>query len=113
MLGNELLDDADTIKTHRKRIERNSHDHHSHGHGHGHGHGNHGHEGGGDDLLEFFRQIGLRLTDGKDREGANDLGNGKSFCTYFSTSGNPSHLILTCLSFFSTNAFLCLIFFRS
>ena len=74
--GNELLEDNDIIRSSKKRVERNSHDHH-HGHDHDHGHGHaHGH-GEGVDLLDFFQQVGVRLTDGKDREGADDLGNGK------------------------------------
>ena len=80
--GNKLLEDSDTISSTNKRIERNSHDHHhDHDHGHGgHGHDHHSsHDGDGVDLLEFFRQVGVRLTDGKDREGADDLGNGRYF----------------------------------
>ena len=75
--GNKLLEDDDTISPAKKRAERNSHDHNHH-----HGHGGHGHsssDGSGGDLLEFFRQLGVRLTDGKDREGADDLGNGRKF----------------------------------
>ena len=66
---NKLLEDEDTLVSGKKRVERNSHDHHSHGHGH--------HGGEEVDLLDFFQQVGVRLTDGKDREGADDLGNGK------------------------------------
>ena len=70
-----LLEDKDAILSAFKRIARNIHDHHHHGHGHGeHGHGHH--ENDGVDLLDFFQQVGVRLTDGKDREGADDLGNG-------------------------------------
>ena len=79
--GSKLLEDADTITSAKKRIERNSHDHHDgHEHGHGgHGHGHHSsHDGDGVDFLDFFRQVGVRLTDGKDREGADDLGNGRN-----------------------------------
>ena len=73
--GDKSLEDKDAILSAFKRIERNIHDHHHHGHGHGeHGHGHH--ENDGVDLLDFFQQVGVRLTDGKDREGADDLGNG-------------------------------------
>ena len=72
--GDTTLKDRDAILKAFKRIARNIHDHHHHGHGHGeHGH----HDKGGVDLLDFFQQVGVRLTDGKDREGADDLGNGK------------------------------------
>ena len=75
-VGNKLLEDEDALVSGNKRIERNTHDHHGHEHGH-HGH-EHGHHGGEEvDLLDFFQQAGVRLTDGKDREGADDLGNGK------------------------------------
>ena len=77
--GKELLDDEDVVGPMRKRYERNSHDHHDRDHHHHH-HGGSDDGGGGNrggDLLEFFRQVGVRLTDGKDREGADDLGNGK------------------------------------
>jgi hypothetical protein len=70
-VGNKLLEDEDALVSGNKRIERNSHDHHSHGHENGH------HGGEEVDLLDFFQQVGVRLTDGKDREGADDLGNGK------------------------------------
>ena len=71
--GDTSLKDRDAILKAFKRIARNIHDHHHHGHGHGeHGH----HDNSGVDLLDFFQQVGVRLTDGKDREGADDLGNG-------------------------------------
>ena len=72
-VGNKLLEDEDTISPTQKRIERNSHDHGHEGHGHGH----HGEDGV--DILDFFQAAGVRLTDGKDREGADDLGNGNFF----------------------------------
>ena len=77
MRGDNTLKDRDAILKAFKRIARNIHDHHHHGHGHGdHGHGHHD---GGVDLLDFFQQVGVRLTDGKDREGADDLGNGTKY----------------------------------
>ena len=63
------MEDEDALVSGNKRIERNTHDHHGHEHGH--------HGGEEVDLLDFFQQVGVRLTDGKDREGADDLGNGK------------------------------------
>ena len=71
-LGSKLFEDEDAIISAIKRVQRNSHNHHGH-EGHENGH----HAGDEVDLLEFFRQVGVRLTEGKDREGANDLGNGK------------------------------------
>jgi len=82
-VGNKLLEDEDTISPTQKRIERNSHDHGHEGHGHGH----HGEDGV--DILDFFQAAGVRLTDGKDREGADDLGNDLDFLT---PDVSPHHL---------------------
>ena len=55
------------------RFSRNAHDH-SHAHDHDHAH-QHDPEG----LLDRATRFGLRVVDGKDREGADDLGNDLDF----------------------------------
>ena len=55
-----------------EQYSRNA-NHHDHGHHHGHHH-EHGHEAS-EDIFDRAARVGIRVFDGKDREGADDLGN--------------------------------------
>ena len=72
--GNELEE--------QERFSRNA-NHHDHDHGHDHGHGEeHGKSAdakGAEDIFERAARAGIRLIDGKDREGAYDIGNDLDF----------------------------------
>ena len=51
-----------------ERYSRNA-NHHDHGHHHEHGHE------ASEDIFDRAARVGIRVFDGKDREGADDLGN--------------------------------------
>ena len=102
-----------------ERYSRNA-NHHDHGHHHEHGHE------ASEDIFDRAARVGIRVFDGKDREGADDLGNdleliggmiqydeikyrkvaSKSSCYY---SGNQKFciikvsILLACRTFLGTN----------